>query len=92
MNYVAVFYYEENGRIHVRFPSLIKAGFPASTGGDNKREALAAAKDVLVIMKDISERDKKPLPNELKLEEVNVNRGFEDLAEPLRIEIEHVVL
>ncbi|CAK8585396.1 type II toxin-antitoxin system HicB family antitoxin [Priestia megaterium] len=92
MNYVAVFYYEENGRIHVRFPSLIKAGFPASTGGNNKREALAAAKDVLAIVRDISEQDKKPLPNELKLEEVNVNRGFEDLAELLRIEIEYVVL
>ncbi|MEI2362752.1 hypothetical protein [Priestia megaterium] len=92
MNYVAVFYYEKNGRIHVRFPSLIKAGFPASTGGNNKREALAAAKDVLAIVRGISEKDKKPLPYELKLEEINVSRGFDDLAEPLRIEIKHVTI
>ncbi|OVE34258.1 hypothetical protein CCZ20_27525 [Priestia aryabhattai] len=92
MNYVAVFYYEQGGRIHVRFPSLIEAGFPASTGGNTKREALAAAKDILVIVKGISEEDNKPLPSELKIEEVTVNREFYDLAEPLRIEIEYVTL
>lgn len=78
IEYPAVLYYEGT-RIHVLFPDLIASGFPASTGGYEKDDAIEAAKDILAIVQDIAEEDNKELPKPSKLEKVNLDRGFDDL-------------
>jgi predicted RNase H-like HicB family nuclease len=78
IKYPAVLYYE-GSRIHVRFPDLLDSGFPASTGGDTKEEAIEAAKDILVIVQDVARMDSKELPQPSKLEKVNLDRGYDDV-------------
>jgi predicted RNase H-like HicB family nuclease len=88
LKYPAVFYYEQQ-QIQVRFNDLIKSGLPAYTVGNDPDDALAAAKDILVLIADYAAEKGIKLPEPSPMDKLEIDRGYETDS-LFKIVVEHI--